>query len=184
MTSGIIDVPIQGMGPYMIMTASSWEKSDMLPLMNKPHGPSGAFLYGNDNSYLLGLIAEHMAGNNLNELIQAEFLEPLSIKAAFLPEIDTPSTIATPYGNQSQYGGSGGFGDLTRIPMYSKVPFNEADSRVSWPGASAVSTAESMARWAYELYSSKGSAIKPEVRSQQIGSIRPETISLAAAPQK
>ena len=184
MTSGIIDVPIQGMGPYMIMTASSWEKSDMLPLMNKPHGPSGAFLYGNDNSYLLGLIAEHMAGNNLNELIQAEFLEPLSIKAAFLPEIDTPSTIATPYGNQSQYGGSGGFGDLTQIPMYSKVPFNEADSRVSWPGASAVSTAESMARWAYELYSSKGSAIKPEVRSQQIGSIRPETISLAAAPQK
>jgi len=184
MTAGIIDVPIYGIGPYMIMTASSWEKSDMLGLMNKPHGPSGTFLYGSDNSYLLGLIAEHMAGNDLNELLQTGFLEPLSIKAAFLPEIETPSSIATPYGDQSQYGGSGGFGDLSQIPMYSKIPFNEADSRVSWPGASAVSTSENMARWAYELYSLEGSAVTPEVRSQQIGSFRPETISLAAAPQK
>ena len=184
MTTGIIDVPMQGMGPYMIMTAQSWEKTDMLGLMNKPHDPPGTFQYGNDNSYLLGLIAEQMAGKDLNELLQTEFLEPLSIKAALLPEIETPSGIATPYGDRSQYGGSGGFGNLSEIPMYSKIPFNEADSRVSWPGASAVSTAESMARWAYELYSSKGSAITPQVRSQQIGSFRPETISLAAAPQK
>lgn len=184
MKSGIVDVPINAIGPYMIMTGSNWEKSDMLELMNKPHGPSGTFKYGNDNSYLLGLIAENMADNDLNELIQAKLLEPLSIKAALLPEIETPSSIATPYGDQSQYGGSGGFGNLTEIPMYSKIPFNEADSRVSWPGASAVSTAESMARWAYELYSSKGTAITPEVRSQLIGSFRPETISLAAAPQK
>ena len=184
MTAGIVDVPILGVGPYMVMTSSSWEKSDMLGLMNKPHDLPGTFRYGNDNSYLLGLIAEHMASNDLNELLQAEFLEHLSIKAAFLPEIETPSSIATPYGDQSRYGGTGGFGNLTEIPMYSKIPFNEADSRVSWPGASAVSTAESMARWAYELYSSNGSAITPEVRSQQIGSFRPETISLAAAPQK
>ena len=184
MTAGIVDVSMQGIGPYMIMTAPSWEKSDMLGLMNKPHAPPGTFRYGNDNSYLLGLIAEHMANNDLNELLQAEFLEPLSIKAALLPEIKTPSSIATPYADQSQYGGSGGFGNLSEIPMYSKIPFIEADSRVSWPGASAVSTAESMARWAYELYSSKGAAITPEVRSQQIGSFRPETISLAAAPQK
>jgi CubicO group peptidase (beta-lactamase class C family) len=184
MTAGIIDVPMQGIGPYMLMTSPSWEKSDMLGLMNKPHGPSGTFLYGNDNSYLLGLIAEHMAGDDLNELLQTGFLEPLSIKAALLPEIEIPSSIATPYGDRSQYGGSGGFGDLSQIPMYSEIPFNEADSRVSWPGASAVSTAENMARWAYELYSSKGSAITPKVRSQQIGSFRPETISLAEAPQK
>jgi CubicO group peptidase (beta-lactamase class C family) len=184
MTAGIIDVPIMGIGPYMIMTAPSWEKSDMLGLMNKPHAPPGTFLYGNDNTYLLGLIAEHMAGNDLNELLQAEFLEPLSLKAALLPEISTPSGIATPYGDRSQYGGTGGFGNLSEIPMYSKIPFIEADSRVSWPGASAVSTAENMARWAYELYSLKGSAVTPEVRSQQIGSFRPETISLAAAPQK
>ena len=184
MTAGIIDFPLQGIGPYLFMTAPSWEKSDMLGLMNKPNAPPGTFRYGNDNTYLLGLIAEHMAGNDLNELLQAEFLEPLSLKAALLPEIETPSGIATPYGDRSQYGGTGGFGNLSEIPMYSKIPFIEADSRVSWPGASAVSTAESMARWAYELYSSKGSAITPEVRSQQIGSFRPETISLAAAPQK
>jgi len=184
MTAGIIDVPMQGIGPYMVMTSPSWKKSDMLGLMNKPHDPPGTFRYGNDNSYLLGLIAEHMAGSGLNELYQSELLEPLSLKAALLPEIEIPTGIATPYGDRSQYGGSGGFGDLSQIPMYSKIPFNEADSRVSWPGASAVSTAENMARWAYELYSSKGSAITPEVRSQQIGSFRPETISLAAAPQK
>ena len=184
MTAGIVDVPINAIGPYRIMTSPSWEKSDMLRLMNKPNDSPGTFKYGNDNSYLLGLIAENMADNDLNELLQAEFLEPLSIKAALLPEIKTPSSIAAPYADQSQYGGSGGFGNLYEIPMYSKIPFNEADSRVSWPGASAVSTAESMARWAYELYSVKGAAITPEVRSQQIGSFRPETISLAAAPQK
>ena len=184
MTAGIIDVPIQAIGPYMVMTSPSWEKSDMLGLMNKPNDPSGTFRYGNDNSYLLGLIAEHLGGSGLNELYQSELFEPLALKAALLPEIETPSGIATPYGDRSQYGGSGGFGDLTQIPMYSKVPFNEADSRVSWPGASAVSTAENMARWAYELYSPNGSAITPEVRSQLLGSFRPETISLAAAPQK
>ena len=184
MTAGIIDVPILGIGPYIVMTSPHWEKTDMLGLMNKPHADPGAFLYGNDNSYLLGLIAEHMAGDDLNELLYAQFLDPLSIKAAFLPEIDTPSLIATPFGTQSQYGGAGGFGNLSEIPMYSKVPFVEADSRVSWPGASAVSTAESMARWAYELYSLKGSAVPSKVRTQLIGSFRPETISLAAAPQK
>jgi len=184
MTAGIIDVPMQGVGPYMVMTSPGWEKSDMLGLMNKPHNPPGIFRYGNDNSYLLGLIAEHLGGSGLNELYQSELLEPLALKAALLPEIEIPSAIATPYGDRSQYGGSGGFGDLSKIPMYSKIPFNEADSRVSWPGASAVSTAENMARWAYELYSPRGSAITPEVRTQLIGSFRPETISLAAAPQK
>ncbi len=92
--------------------------------------------------------------------------------------------MAAPYDERSGYGGSSGFGDLTQIPIFSNVNFIKADARLSWAAAGIVSTPENMARWAYELFSPKGSAVSAEVRAQLSRSFREATISLAGTPQK
>jgi len=183
-TSGVAELVIAGFKPFLLMMDSNWEPSDIFDLIQDPPNPPGTFKYASPNSYLLGMIAEHLGGDRLNALYQEKLLEPLSIQAVLLPRNEIPPGMASPYDDRSGYGGSTGFGDLTQIPVWSKVTFIKADARISWASAGIVSTPENMARWAYELFSPKGSAVSPEVRGQLSRSFREATISLAGTPQK
>jgi len=183
-TSGVAEDVSTGFKAFQVMMGSNWEPSDFFSLIQDSPNPPGTFKYAGPNSYLLGMIAEHRGGNRLNALYQEKLLEPLSIQAVLLPRIEIPPGMASPYDDRSGYGGSSGFGDLTQIPMFSTVNFIKADARLSWAAAGIVSTPENMARWAYELFSAKGSAVSPEVRAQLTSSFRETTISLAGGPQK
>jgi len=183
-TSGVAEDVPTGFKAFLVMANSNWEPSDFFSLIQDSPNPPGTFKYAGPNSYLLGMIAEHLGGDRLNALYQEKLLEPLSIQAVLLPRIEIPPGMASPYDDRSGYGGSSGFGDLTQIPMFSTVNFIKADARISWAAAGIVSTPENMARWAYELFSPKGSAVSPEVRGQLIKSFPETTISLATAPQK
>ena len=183
-TSGVAEDVQTGFKAFVVMMDSNWEPSDFFDLIQDSPNPPGTFKYAGPNSFLLGMIAEHLGGNRLNALYQEKLLEPLSIQAVLLPRIEIPAGMATPYDDRSGYGGSSGFGDLTQIPMYSEVNFIKADARLSWASAGIVSTPENMARWAYELFSPKGSAVSSEVRAQLSRSFREATISLAATPQR
>ena len=183
-TSGVAEDVPTGFKAFQVMMDSNWEPSDFFSLIQDSPNQPGTFKYAGPNSYLLGMIAEHRGGNRLNALYQERLLEPLSIQAVLLPRVEIPPGMASPYDDRSGYGGSSGFGDLTQIPMFSKVNFIKADARLSWASAGIVSTPENMARWAYELFSPEGSAVSPGVRTQLTNSFREATINLGGAPQK
>jgi CubicO group peptidase (beta-lactamase class C family) len=185
MTSGYADKRAGGPDSYAILVSPGWEPADSLGLVKDPPDEPGEFRY-NDivNSYLLGMVAEHMSGEDLYTLYRKELLDPISVQATLLPVVGVPPGMAHPYAETAVYGGSGGFGDLTQIGIWSDVNFVEADGRHAWAAAGMVSTAENMSRWAYELFSPEGSAVTSEVRTQLEESFSDETVILAGTQQK
>ena len=169
---------------FNLMTSPNWQPSDSFALIKDPPKSTGEFGYHTfANSYLLGMVAEHIGGQNLDTLYRTHLLDPISVQASLLPVVESPKGIAHPYADRSNYGGSGGFGDLSQIEIWKDFNWYEADGRLSWATAGIVSTSENMARWAYELYSERGSAVTKSVRSALLGSVTDETIFIDG-PQK
>ena len=185
MTSGYADQEAGSPESYAILVSPGWEPADSLALVTDPPDEPGEFRYnGIVNSYLLGMVAEHMSGEDLYTLYRKELLDPISVQATLLPVVGVPPGMAHPYAETANYGGSGGFGDLIQIGIWSDVNFVEADGRHAWAAAGMVSTAENMARWAYELYSPRGSAVSRQVQSALLGSFMDETVTFAGSPHK
>jgi CubicO group peptidase (beta-lactamase class C family) len=169
---------------FKLMTTPDWQPADSFALIKDPPKSIGEFGYHTfANSYLLGMVAEHIGGQNLDTLYRTLLLDPIAVQASLLPVVESPNNIAHPHADRSKYGGAGGFGDLTQIAIWKDLNFHEADGRVSWATAGMVSTSENMARWAYELFSERGSAVTKEVRSALLKSITDEIIHLDS-PQK
>ena len=184
MTSGISEDSGSKVESFMIQTSVDWKPSDTLTLVKDPPKAPGNFEYnGIVNSFLLGMIAEHLSGQDLYTLYRTELLEPIEVQASLLPVVHAPSRIAHPYAERSNYGGGAGFGDLTKIPIWGGHNFVEADGRLSWAGAGIVSTSENMARWSYELFSQNGSAVNPTVRATLLNSFSEDPVILAGAQQ-
>ena len=184
MTSGISEANINSFAGFMMMGVSpTWEPSDNLELIDaKPQEPGG-FHYTNVSSDLLGMIAEDFGGNDLSILYRDAFLDDIYVETVLLPNTAIPEEIASPHDYLSQFGGAGGFGDLTDIPAFSKIGFIRADGRSCWAGCGIISTAENMARWGYELFSPSGRAISSHVRNQLTNSFMDNAITLAGGPQ-
>ena len=183
MTSGISEDSGSKVESFMIQTSVDWKPSDTLSLVKDPPKAPGKFEYnGIVNSFLLGMIAEHLSGQDLYTLYRTELLDPIEVQASLLPVVYAPSRIAHPHAERSNYGGAG-FGDLTKVPIWGGHNFVEADGRLSWAGAGIVSTSENMARWSYELFSQNGSAVNPTVRETLLNSFSGEPVILAGAQQ-
>ncbi len=184
MTSGISEDSGSKVESFMIQTSVDWKPSDTLTLVKDPPNAPGKFEYnGIVNSFLLGMIAEHLSGQDLYTLYRTELLDPIEVQASLLPVVHAPSRIAHPYAERSNYGGGAGFGDLTKVPIWGGHNFVEADGRLSWAGAGIVSTSENMARWSYELFSQNGSAVNPTVRATLLNSFSEDPVILAGAQQ-
>ena len=169
---------------YFMMVAPNWKPADFMKLLHEPAGPPGPFRYADANANLLGMLAEHKGEDHLEALYKRKYFDPLNIQAGLRPTMETPSNMTTPYGEKSWYGGAPGWGDLTKIPIFDGFDSIEADGRSAWAGAGIVSTAENMARWAYELYSPNGSAVPSSIREQITTSIVDELVQGFPYPQK
>ena len=172
---------------FKLMANPTWEPVDTLARALTWAETPGQYEYSPIvNSYLLGLVAEEMGNNDLLTLYQTELLNAININVGLLPVTDPPSDLAKAYADRSKYGGSGGFGDLTEIDLYTSygLDFHKADGRLSWAGAGIVSTPSAMARWGYEVMSPNGSAVSPEVRTKLTESFVDEWISLTEVRQK
>ena len=185
MTSGISEANINSFAGFIMMGVSpTWEPSDNLELIDASPREAGAFNYTNVSSDLLGMIAEEFGKNDLSIIHRDTFLDDISIETVLLPNTEIPEAIASPHEYLSRFGGTGGFGDLTDIPVFSKIGFIRADGRSCWAGCGIISTAENMARWGYELFSPSGRAISSHVRDQLTKSFMDQPITLAGGPQR
>ena len=168
---------------YFMMVAPTWKPADLVRLL-EPAGPAGPFRYANANAWLLGMLAEHMGQDHLHALYDRAFFQPLNVQAGLRPTIETPADMAHPYGDRSRWGGAAGsgWGDLTEIEIFAQVDSIEADGRSAWAGAGITSTAENMARWAYELYSPSGLAVSTSIRQQIVESVYDEIVDCCPQP--
>ena len=175
MTSGIAaSESNQTQEAIEVMSGPSWEPAAALKLIKREAQAPGNFEYSPiANSFLLAMIAEYKTGENLYSLYRSVLLDPLSIDAILMPDMIAPDSIAHPYGIKESYGGSGGFGDLEKIPAWTKAScpqcfddftFINADARIAWSGAGIVTNAQNLSRWGYELFSTHGHAISDPVR--------------------
>lgn len=162
MTSGLADYNENFKGKAGLFSAETWKPADNINLLQSAYDAPGQFEYVDTNLVLLGLIAEKYGKNDLYSLYQQEFLEPLGIKALFLSEDSVPENTARPYDDISNYGGN--FGNLIDAAPYSFEHYSKGQGRIRWACCGLVSTPENIARWGYELYSRKGTAISQDSR--------------------
>ena len=153
-----------------------WKPIEHLNMTPNDYNDPGTYEYNDTNTIILAIIAEHAAGQPLNYMYKTIFFDPLGISAALLPQDSAPPDTADEYGDRSKCGDDSGFGRiLDACNWYTKDEWLLAQGKNSWAAAGIVSTADNMARWAYELYSSQGSALSASARSQLLnsGSVEP-----------
>ena len=158
----------------------NWEPVDSLQLATVKFKTPGQYEYSNTNTLLLGVIAEHAGGQNLNQLYKTELFDPFDVVALLLPRDDAPTSTARPHGE----GWSGtGFGDIL-ASSYLQDEWYLATGRTTWNAAGIITTPENMARWAYELFSADGSALSSKARATLLESFTGPLIQIGAADQQ
>ena len=180
-------------GAYLIYSNPDWKPVDVLGLLEDPWGEPGSFSYSNLNSVLLGLVAEHHGGQDLNVLYQDTLFEPLGITIGLTPRDGVPLDTARPYAQLGPWGEHygldlSGFGD--RIEAEIAVGWEDhptdwhiGQGKITWAAAGGFSTAENMARWAYELFSHNGSAISESNRALLLNSFGTELVDIEGRMQ-
>ena len=163
-----------------------WNPVDVLGLTPYPWVEPGNFAYSDSTSVLLGMIAEHHGGQDLNALYRDTLFEPLGITAGLGPRNGIPVDIAHPYEPLGPLGDMmgielSGFGDRIDTEIAAGWTIDPAawyigSTRLGWASAGIFTTAENMARWGYELYSPNGSAISESNRTKLLNSFGPELV--------
>jgi D-alanyl-D-alanine carboxypeptidase len=169
MTSGIKQVTDYSTREYTALQKRlDWRPSEVAQLVETRFTPPGPYEYSNTNSILLGMIAEYVTGQQLNELYKSLLSDQLGIVAILLPQDTAPQSTARPYADRSMFGGTG-FGDIMEVSHHGS-DWYRATNKTTWAAAGIASTPENVARWAYELLSNKGSALSPATRAKLIES--------------
>ena len=160
-----------------------WNPIEHLNMTPNDYNDPGTYEYNDTNTIILAIIAEHSAGEPLNYIYKTIFFDPLGISAALLPQDGAPPDTADEYGDRSKCGDDSGFGRiLDACNWYTKDEWLLAQGKNSWAAAGIVSTADNMARWAYELYSSQGVALSTSARLQLLNSGSVEPVLFANRP--
>jgi D-alanyl-D-alanine carboxypeptidase len=176
-TSGMPDYAsnVAGLIP-MCDPAASWKPADIITgIVNANFSTSnwtnGVFEYSNTNYVLLGMIAEHKGGKNLNTLLSTAFFSKIGIDAELAPQDSVPSYIAHPYDDAVLFGDGttpplGSFTDFSLAILGINATYNyyTGVGRGTWAAGGIIATAENLAIWGYELYDEYGAAVTSEVR--------------------
>lgn len=156
-----------------------WKPIEHLNMTPLGYSDPGIYEYNDTNTIILAIIAEYADGRALNDLYKSRFLDPLEISAGLLPQDYEPPDTADEYGDLSKCDSSG-FGSLLEAcSRYTREEWLLSQGKHNWAAAGIVSTADNMARWAYELYSSNGSALSSAARAQLLNSGSVESVLFA-----
>ena len=180
MTSGIQQIEEYNDDYDALQVSLNWEPVDLLQLVTIDFKTPGSYNYSNTNTMLLGIIAEHAGGQNLNKLYKTELFDPLGIVALLLPRDGAPEKTARPHGEG--WGGTG-FGDILES-SYLQEEWYLATGRTTWNAAGIITTPENMAKWAYELFSDDGSALSLKARATLLESFTGPLIQIGAVNQQ
>ena len=180
MTSGIQQIEEYNDDYDALQVSLNWEPVDLLQLVTIDFKTPGSYNYSNTNTMLLGIIAEHAGGQNLNKLYKTELFDPLGIVALLLPRDGAPENTARPHGEG--WGGTG-FGDILES-SYLQEEWYLATGRTTWNAAGIITTPENMAKWAYELFSDDGSALSLKARATLLESFTGPLIHIGAVNQQ
>ena len=180
MTSGIQQIEEYNDDYAALQVSLNWEPVDLLQLVTIDFKTPGSYNYSNTNTMLLGIIAEHAGGQNLNKLYKTELFDPLGIVALLLPRDGAPENTARPHGEG--WGGTG-FGDILES-SYLQEEWYLATGRTTWNAAGIITTPENMAKWAYELFSDDGSALSLKARATLLESFTGPLIQIGAVNQQ
>ena len=180
MTSGIQHIEEYNADYDALQVSLNWEPVDLLQLVTIDFKTPGSYNYSNTNTMLLGIIAEHAGGQNLNKLYKTELFDPLGIVALLLPRDGAPENTARPHGEG--WGGTG-FGDILES-SYLQEEWYLATGRTTWNAAGIITTPENMAKWAYELFSDDGSALSLKARATLLESFTGPLIQIGAVNQQ
>ena len=180
MTSGIQQIEEYNDDYDALQVSLNWEPVDLLQLVTIDFKTPGSYNYSNTNTMLLGIIAEHAGGQNLNKLYKTELFDPLGIVALLLPRDGAPENTARPHGEG--WGGTG-FGDILES-SYLQEEWYLATGRTTWNAAGIITTPENMAKWTYELFSDDGSALSLKARATLLESFTGPLIQIGAVNQQ
>ena len=185
MTSGIKQVTSSSTPAYTaLQNLKNWRPSEVVQLVDTRFTPPGTYEYSNTNSILLGMIAEHVSNQQLNELYESFLSDRLGIVMVLLPQDTAPPDTARPHADRSMFGGTGtGFGDIMELSHHGS-DWYQATNKTTWAAAGVVSTPENVARWAYELLSNQGSALSPATRAKLVESFDGPSIAIGGPEPK
>tara|TARA_Y100000590_G_C15716839_1_gene1012175 strand:- start:1024 stop:2520 length:1497 start_codon:yes stop_codon:yes gene_type:complete len=189
MSTGLPNFNDNMQGKSELAKSSSWRPADLINLVETVYSEPGIFEYNDTNVVLLGMIAEFHSGQGLADLYRQTFYDPLSITAITLPEEGiqwhsdilhdpgdklTIPAMAMPYGDISRW--SSGYGNIIDAAPFEFGYYVGAIGRNRYACCGIVSTPQNMSRWAYELYSTNGSAISEPIRFQLLNSFSEKRI--------
>jgi D-alanyl-D-alanine carboxypeptidase len=122
-----------------------------LAVAHGPAGPPGQYEYSDTNYVILGIIAQDVTHQSIEQLIQSEILKPLHLDQTSFPTTATlPSPSATGY--------LVGAGAPQPYPVY--------DPSYLWSAGAMVSTPGDMATWAKAL--ATGQLLSPQMQNERV----------------
>jgi CubicO group peptidase (beta-lactamase class C family) len=137
-----IDAALQG------APSRAWTAADALRFVGKPLSPPGrSFHYANTNYLLLGLIAQQVTGDRLDQLVRWRLLTPLSLGSTWYQAAEKPrAALADGYRIASARARPVDLADGSGI-----APFRSVITAAGGAGSIA-GTSGDLARWAQALY--------------------------------
>lgn len=115
---------------------------DMPPLFEA----GAAWAYSDTGYILLGLVIEHVTGQNFHDLVRARFLEPLALTGTFASDgPDLPGLAVGYVAPDNLFGLPERTADQDGRLLW--------DPSVEWTGGGLASTSQDLARWGHLLFS-------------------------------
>jgi CubicO group peptidase (beta-lactamase class C family) len=192
-TSGMMDYATNtGVNTSLVenlgVSTNVWNPLQILALVPGSLGTVGDYNYASTNYILLGMIAEYQADKPLNTLLSGTFFTALGITAVLAPQDQIPADIVSPYDQyalaslfssnieaeypelMTMYGDLGSGVSLADYVLDLSVNLNLLTGSAAWAAGGIIATADNLAKWGYELYSSQGTAVSAAERTQLLNS--------------
>lgn len=186
MTSGLASYSVDPqVNRYMDEEPSrTWDPEELVAigLAQPPHfAPGEGFYYSNTNTILLGLIAEHLTGNQLSDLMQTRLFDPLKLEHTVFPALDDV-TLPEPYPHGYLYGNNVSTIQTTALPLYQQQ--QAADGTVlpsdvtwlnpswMWAAGATISTASDLATYVEAMVGAGGGLLDAAVQAERLASLQ------------
>lgn len=159
MTSGIYSEPDSAFeqrlqaDPYMIVTP---EQLIQAAVAHGPVGPPGGVSYSNTNYFILGLIAQDVTGQTIQQLITDRILRPLRLTSTSIPSSSAQLPASLVHGYQIAAG------EVTDVTSQ----YAAFGPELGGAAGAMVSTLGDMERWAYAL--GTGELLTPCLQQQRL----------------
>ena len=121
-----------------------------------PTGPPGTFSYSNTNYFILGLIAQDVSGQTIQQLITDQILGPLHLTGTSVPGSTTQLPASLVHGYQVAAGNAT---DVTS-------QYTRFGPELGGAAGAMVSTLGDLERWAYAL--GTGELLTPSLQQQRL----------------